>query len=399
MEFREFREPLEETSEEVTKDNKEESEDYSWMRDDNEDKEEKDYSWMLDDDEGDEEEKDYSYLDVCEDGDIMRYEDFYGPKEQDENCGNKGGNEKPLKTSKDARNDSLQEVVEKDIGRELAHPNLKEDYFETIDTKEKAYWLGFLYADGCLPTANNRIRLTSSIKEENHIDGFIQAVGANPNRKIYYEDKYFFIEFSSKQMRNDLVNLGCIPGKSKIIELPLFKKREENLAFLLGYFDGDGQKNTTKIISGSRKFLQDIKEYYNLRNKIITKKSNCIWEGKRIQGSAYSLCLGSKLFNEMMANYEKSMPRKRRQFATRELKAELASEASRSNTGKPKFDMTKEELEKEVWEKTSEQIAQEHGVSGRLITKKCREYGIDKPPRGYWAKKYSETKKKNESRN
>lgn len=25
--------------------------------------------------------------------------------------------------------------------------NFNEDYFEVIDTEEKAYWLGFLYAD------------------------------------------------------------------------------------------------------------------------------------------------------------------------------------------------------------------------------------------------------------
>jgi hypothetical protein len=24
------------------------------------------------------------------------------------------------------------------------------DYFEIIDTEDKAYWLGFIYADGCI---------------------------------------------------------------------------------------------------------------------------------------------------------------------------------------------------------------------------------------------------------
>lgn len=27
---------------------------------------------------------------------------------------------------------------------------LQEDYFDKIDTQEKAYWLGFIAADGCI---------------------------------------------------------------------------------------------------------------------------------------------------------------------------------------------------------------------------------------------------------
>ncbi len=30
----------------------------------------------------------------------------------------------------------------------LYHPNLKEGFFETISTNKKAYWLGFMFADG-----------------------------------------------------------------------------------------------------------------------------------------------------------------------------------------------------------------------------------------------------------
>lgn len=46
----------------------------------------------------------------------------------------------------------------------------------------------------------------------------------------------------------------------------------------------------------------------------------------------------------------------------------------------------KEVLEKLVWEKPSEQIGKDYGVSGRTIGKWCAKYGIDKPPRGYWTK-------------
>ena len=45
-----------------------------------------------------------------------------------------------------------------------------------------------------------------------------------------------------------------------------------------------------------------------------------------------------------------------------------------------------EALAKLVWEKPSTQIAAGLGVSDTAVKKHCRQLGITKPPRGYWAK-------------
>ncbi|BAT55007.1 hypothetical protein NOS3756_39830 [Nostoc sp. NIES-3756] len=50
---------------------------------------------------------------------------------------------------------------------------------------------------------------------------------------------------------------------------------------------------------------------------------------------------------------------------------------------------SKEELEKLVWEKPTAQIGKDLGVSDKAVEKWCKAYGIDKPPRGYWAKSNS----------
>jgi hypothetical protein len=59
--------------------------------------------------------------------------------------------------------------------------------------------------------------------------------------------------------------------------------------------------------------------------------------------------------------------------------ASCASRASR------RFEVTPEELERMVWEMPTTQVAALFGVSDKAVEKRCKKYGIQKPPRGYWA--------------
>ena len=198
------------------------------------------------------------------------------------------------------------------------HPNLKENYFHKINTKEKAYWLGFLFADGYIETRNNlpfRLGLEIGQDEEFIVDRFIQALGLNPEAKKYIKrSNTVLIRFANKSIVNNLVHHGVIPRKSKLIELPNLDSRKLYLAFLLGFFDGDGKTGTTRIVTGSLKFLEHIQEKYNLNFKIYRKNSPGYFKGNLIGGKGYSMCLGAKLFNEMMENYKESMPKKRKLF-------------------------------------------------------------------------------------
>jgi hypothetical protein len=58
-----------------------------------------------------------------------------------------------------------------------------------------------------------------------------------------------------------------------------------------------------------------------------------------------------------------------------------------------KFDISKEELLKLVWEMSTVKIAEKFGVSDVAVSKRCKKLRIEKPPRGYWAKVYAESKK------
>lgn len=53
---------------------------------------------------------------------------------------------------------------------------------------------------------------------------------------------------------------------------------------------------------------------------------------------------------------------------------------------KLKFEVSKENLQKLVWEKSTSAIAKSFGVTDNAVAKRCKKFEVEKPPRGYWAK-------------
>ncbi len=252
------------------------------------------------------------------------------------------------------------------------HKDLISNYFETIDTIEKAYWLGFIFADGYITKDGLRLQIHLSIKDESLMDDLGKAVGANLEFKRYYgpyktSGKSVMLTISNNaEFVQHIINLGCVNAKSKIIRLPRFNSRNLNLAFLLGYYDGDGAQNSTKICCGSRKFLQDIKKLYNLKYKITKQKNH-----------TYTLSLGSILFKEMISIYSGGLKRKRKSSTYQKRPY---------NPPKLKFYINPDELKSLVWEIPITQLAKILNVSGNAVHKRCKKYGIKTPQRGYWRK-------------
>ena len=111
------------------------------------------------------------------------------------------------------------------------------NYFEKIDSEEKAYWLGFMYADGNVSKNSNNIEISLKPGDINHLRKFAKTI--NFTNKISVSNTRCRLCFANKQMKQDLINNGCIPAKSLILKYP---KINNNLIihFIRGYFDGDG---------------------------------------------------------------------------------------------------------------------------------------------------------------
>lgn len=110
------------------------------------------------------------------------------------------------------------------------------NFFENIDTEAKAYFLGLMYSDGSVTKTQFYIKL----HDEDIIQKFKQELKCeSPIRYIEKPWKAYIFAVSCQQLCSQLISHGCVPNKTKIIQLPILNK---NLYrhFIRGFFDGDG---------------------------------------------------------------------------------------------------------------------------------------------------------------
>lgn len=133
---------------------------------------------------------------------------------------------------------------------------LNEDYFENINTENKAYWLGFIAADGCVCKTRNKeesnvLAINLNIRDKKHLEKFAKEIGYSGEIKTI-EGRGFGentllarLELNSIKLCADLKKLGIVPKKSLILRPPnipeIFLKD-----WIRGYLDGDGSIVITK---------------------------------------------------------------------------------------------------------------------------------------------------------
>jgi intein/homing endonuclease len=203
-------------------------------------------------------------------------------------------------------NNTIARRLEKEnIPRRQRRYFIDENVLDVIDCEWKAYFLGLLFADGNVRKIENgycsTIRLNIKDKEilealSIKLYGTLDFLKYAPAR-IYTSIKTkkssntgptVILQIFSKKIIEKLINYGCIPNKSLILEWP--KGIPNNLMrhFIRGYFDGDGwlSGKTVGFISSYEFCLSlqsyllshlSIQSYYKKDNKVgrvlIHKKS------------------------------------------------------------------------------------------------------------------------------
>ncbi len=172
---------------------------------------------------------------------------------------------------------------------------INSQYFDIIDTEEKAYWLGFLFADGCV-SDRNEIEVTLQECDKKHLEKLCKAINSSHKirgRQIKGNNKTYNavrLSFKDTNISNALKKHGCIPRKSNVVQVPDLASQELYRHFFRGYFDGNGSiTNRGKtyiscgISCGSKDFSyafidyakEIVKVYFSM--KIDTRSKNNVY--------------------------------------------------------------------------------------------------------------------------
>lgn len=170
-----------------------------------------------------------------------------------------------------------------DIYSRKSHIN--DHVFDKIDTEEKAYWLGFLYADGNVHKSSKSWKIELTLKEGDlsHLKKFCTFVDFREVPKYREKTKAYRVSFGSRIMAEQLIKYGCTERKSLTLKFPSEDVIPETLTrhFIRGYFDGDGcitlRHNINKDIPvasllGTKEFLSVLLEKINNNGIDILKK-------------------------------------------------------------------------------------------------------------------------------
>lgn len=208
------------------------------------------------------------------------------------------------------------------------------DFFQNIDTEEKAYWLGFLYADGCINQQYRNGKLKSmhleiglSQKDKAHLVKFKECLHSNVpiknklsklDGKLYESSR---IAVCCTKLCRDLCTKGCTPQKSLTLKFPNCNIIPNELIkhFIRGYFDGDGCVSvsnniitinfvgTMEMLSGISIFLQ--------KNNIIYKNPTIYQKGNAFEMFIYGADIVKQIFLFLYKDSSVYLERKYNKFS------------------------------------------------------------------------------------
>lgn len=134
---------------------------------------------------------------------------------------------------------------------------LRTDYFDQIDSPNKAYILGFIYADGCNQIDEMKKRYCVEISVEKTDVDVLKQIQKELNhtkdlvfRINNHGTEYYTLSLCSKKLCYKLKELGVTPRKSLTKCFPTCVPNFLIPHFIRGYYDGNGSLIIQKRFEG-----------------------------------------------------------------------------------------------------------------------------------------------------
>lgn len=190
-----------------------------------------------------------------------------------------------------------------------------ENYFEIIDSAEKAYWIGFIMADGNIYHYKNSDKVQFEIKLKSTdieiLKKFARCIGFDETKiregsgmRKGHECHYATIRTYNKNFCSHLAKYGITPRKSGNEIMPEHIPENFIKDFIRGFIDGDGYLsfNSTskciKISSTSSKIIESIEHYLISKNITMNKQ---VYDSDSY--TMYNLVTHSKKCCKQVADY------------------------------------------------------------------------------------------------
>jgi intein-encoded DNA endonuclease-like protein len=113
------------------------------------------------------------------------------------------------------------------------------DWLDKIDTEEKAYFMGFMFADGNVRQGNRQFKIALQEQDVDILHKFGKLI-FKTDYLMYMDRNYPLLSITCKKLAERLNELGCVPNKCFICKFPDWLVLELEKHFIRGMFDGDG---------------------------------------------------------------------------------------------------------------------------------------------------------------
>lgn len=159
---------------------------------------------------------------------------------------------------------------------------VQDDYFDNVDTAEKAYWLGFIAADGCVSDhpSGKGLEIGLAIKDKEHLENLKKIIGGSLREKR----QSVVLKINSVKIFQALLAIGLTPRKSLTCQ-PWIGPDELMPHYWRGIIDGDGHIKfvvdnicqTRICLVGTFDMCQAFCEFVKCKQKPIKRASENVW--------------------------------------------------------------------------------------------------------------------------